>query len=72
MLQMETLEQMMWWAAPATVGTGSLSPTAGTGQAFLGIGATRQMFALAEVAVVVRTHTVGAGIINQADHATEW
>jgi len=31
MLQMETLEQMMWWAAPATVGTGSLSPTAGTG-----------------------------------------
>lgn len=71
MLQMETLEQMMWWAAPATVGTGSLSPTAGTGQAFLGIGATRQMFALAEVVVVGHTHTVRTGIINQADGGTE-
>lgn len=71
MLQMETLEQMMWWAAPATVGTGSLSPTAGTGQAFLGIGATRQMFALAEVVVVVHLHTVRTGIINQVDRGTE-
>ncbi|KAF5893241.1 zinc finger and BTB domain-containing 18 isoform X5 [Clarias magur] len=29
MPQMETLEHMMQWAAAATVGTGSLSPTAG-------------------------------------------
>lgn len=31
MPQMETLEHMMQWAAAATVGTGSLSPTAGAG-----------------------------------------
>lgn len=31
MPQMETLEQMMQWAVPAAVGTGSLSPTAGIG-----------------------------------------